>query len=121
MRLFIVDDDPDVLRALELQLRPVGAELHRFQDPQQALHAAKTKLPNLAVVDFNLPHLSGLELLRRLKELNPNLRTMLITAQDANDEIAQARDERLFDVLLGKPWRMSEIIEKVRELVALAR
>lgn len=121
MRIFIVDDDPDVLRALELQLRPVGAELHRFPDPNAALHAAKTKLPELAVVDFNLPSMNGLELLRRLRELNPKLRAMLITAQDANDEISKARDERLFDVLLGKPWRMSEIIEKVRELVALAR
>jgi DNA-binding NtrC family response regulator len=78
----IIDDEIDITDLFQDALRGIyGISVIGFNDPLVALEHFKTNNKNYALVmtDLRMPSLSGLELLKKVKNLNPNVRTILIT------------------------------------------
>ncbi|HCA63477.1 MAG TPA: DNA-binding response regulator, partial [Pseudomonas sp.] len=72
MRLLLVEDDPALGEGIRTALKPEGYTVDWLQDGASALHALTHESFDLAVLDFGLPRLDGLEVLRRLRaEANP--------------------------------------------------
>ncbi len=69
-KVMVVDDDPHFLSALPPLLKPWGFELTMLDDPQQFWSVLKSVMPNLLVLDVEMPHISGLELCQVLRS-NP--------------------------------------------------
>jgi CheY-like chemotaxis protein len=61
-RILVVDDHPDSAEALCTMLNVLGHDARALTDPRQAIEVAKAFQPHLALLDLNMPHLSGLEL-----------------------------------------------------------
>jgi DNA-binding NtrC family response regulator len=110
-RILVVEDDPEMRRALVEALERAGHSVHSASDGLAALHRLAAEPYALVVSDLRMPEMNGLELLRRARELHPEIPVVLITAFGRVDEAVQAMKAGAFD-FLQKPFR-AEALEEV--------
>ena len=79
VRVFVVDDQPIIATSLADILRLSGFDAVWFTNPLEALAAAESDSPDLVISDIEMPHLSGVELAIRLKELHLDCNILLVT------------------------------------------
>jgi CheY-like chemotaxis protein len=77
--ILVVDDDAAIRTMLRRLFRLEGFEVSVAASPGEALDQAKLHLPDLALVDYNLPGYDGCQVVRELKRFKPDMRIMLIT------------------------------------------
>src|SRR5947199_7580855 len=80
--LWLLDDDPSVLKATGRLLASAGWEVERFIDPDAFLRHAEIHHPRVVVIDMWMPRMDGLEVQRRLSEISPSTRVIVLTAND---------------------------------------
>ena len=80
-KIFLVDDDENILTSVSMFLENEGYEVRKFHDGVSALEALKATPPDLAVFDVKMPRMDGLELLRRLRQTS-NLPVIFLTSKD---------------------------------------
>ena len=78
--ILLVEDERISRQALTWLLTSSGFQTAAYGSAEEALHAVDEELPCLALVDVDLPGMSGLELVRRLRERFPSIRVVLLTA-----------------------------------------
>ncbi|MEQ9369216.1 MAG: two-component system response regulator RppA [Coleofasciculus chthonoplastes F3-SA18-01] len=117
MRVLLVEDEPDlgaaIKRALSLEKYVVdwvvdGTEAWGYLENQEMQYT-------LAILDWLLPGLSGLELLRRLRANKSSLPVLMLTAKDRLEDRVAGLDAGADDYLV-KPFRMAELLARVRAL-----
>ena len=110
--LLTVDDDPDVLRAIERDLRSNYGALYRVvssDSPEKALDLLKAlKVRNDAValflVDQRMPHIDGVEFLQKAREIFPEAKRTLLTAYADTNAAISAINQANLDYFFMKPW-----------------
>jgi putative nucleotidyltransferase with HDIG domain len=113
-RLLVVDDDEGITDVVARVARAMGFDVVAHSDPRAAV--LETNL-DLIVTDFMMPHLSGIEVLRHLRETNPGAVRVLFTAASDFKVATQAVNDSEVFRLLAKPWHVSEL----RNVLAQAR
>jgi DNA-binding NtrC family response regulator len=113
----IVDDEPDILKLFQDFLSKIkGISIFTFTDPLMALeHVRMNKNEYLLVIsDLRMPNLDGLELVKVIKDLNPLVRTVLMTAFAIKDDLFQeyARQE-IINNFLQKPVLLADLYVQV--------
>lgn len=113
----IVDDEPDILKLFQDFLSKIkGISIFTFTDPLMALeHVRMNKNEYVVVIsDLRMPGLDGLELVKVIKDLNPLVRTILMTAFATKDDLFQdyARQE-IINNFLQKPVLLADLYEQV--------
>ena len=118
-RVMVIDDDPVIVRLLEVNLRLDGYEVETASRGEEALERAAATGPDLVILDVMMPGLDGWETCRRLREQPAFARTPVIflsaRAQD---------DDRTKGLALGsvsyvtKPFDPVRLMELVRDLLA---
>jgi PAS domain S-box-containing protein len=78
-RIMVVDDDPDVRRFLTALLDELGHEVESFEDAGAALAALEAATPDLMLVDFAMPKMNGAQLVRLVRERQPELPVIFVT------------------------------------------
>ncbi|MGE5305322.1 MAG: sigma-54-dependent transcriptional regulator [Alphaproteobacteria bacterium] len=113
-RVLIVDDDPASRRLLEVRLRPLECDVATAANGEQALDAIRKDLPDLVLLDLQMPRMGGIELLRVLRKEGLNVPTIVITAhgsietaveamkEGAHDFITKPVDANHFDIVVRK-------------------
>jgi len=66
-RILVVDDEPQIVRALDIHLRARGYEVATASDGTEALQAAASRVPDLVILDLGLPDLDGVEVITGLR------------------------------------------------------
>src|SRR4028119_2130557 len=117
MRVLLVEDEPDLGKAIERTLKQEkyivdwaldGSEAWEYLDSHWTQY-------NLAIFDWLLPGLSGLELLRRLRAKHSSLPVLLLTARDRMEDKVAGLDAGADDYLV-KPFGMAELLARMRAL-----
>jgi len=80
--VYLLDDDPSILKATYRLLDSVGWKVEAFSDPIAFLEHAAIHCPELAVIDIVMPDMNGLEVQTRLRCLSPSTRVIVLTAKD---------------------------------------
>jgi len=80
--VFLLDDDPSILKATSRLLDSVGWKVEAFTDPIAFLEHAAMHYPELAVIDILMPEMNGLEVQTRLRRISPLTRVIVLTAKD---------------------------------------
>src|SRR5947207_5493728 len=80
--VWLLDDDPSVLKATGRLLASAGWEVERFIDPDAFLRRAEIHHPRVVVIDMWMPRMNGLEVQRRLSGISPSTRVIVLTAND---------------------------------------
>jgi two-component system OmpR family response regulator len=119
VRVLVVDDEPSLAELLSSVLRYEGWEVQTAADGQGALRAARDFKPDAVVLDVMLPDFDGLEVLRRLRQEQPRVCVLFLTARDAvEDRIAGITAGG--DDYVTKPFSLEEVLARLRGLLRRA-
>ena len=119
MRVLVVEDDALLGDAIQAGLKQASFAVDWVKDGMQADQALNTEPYDAAVLDIGLPRLSGLEVLRRLRQRKATLPVLLLTARDTVDDRIQGLDSGADDYLV-KPFDMGELAARLRALIRRA-
>lgn len=114
-RVLIVDDEPLMRRSLSETIRRKGYETIMACDGEDALLQLERSFASLIFADIRMPRMDGLELLQRIKAIEPSPQLVLITAYGSVEAAVQAMRDGAYDFLM-KPFsarRIEEILERV--------
>lgn len=121
----IVDDEIDITELFQDALcnNIDGISVVSFNDPTLALEHFTQNKQNYALIlsDMRMPTMTGLELLKRIKELNPNVRTMLVSAFEMHDnpDFQKYLKDGVIDSFVEKPITINRLCQKVRDEVEI--
>ena len=111
--VLLIEDDPSILRGLELNLRLEGYRTVSARDGEEGLHALRTSTPDLVVLDVMLPKVGGLQILRELRVSNPDLPVLVLSAkgQEADKVLGLSLGA---DDYMTKPFSLAELLARIR-------
>jgi CheY-like chemotaxis protein len=115
--IFVVDDEQLLLEFVMLVLEPEGYEIRTFREPAQALEAFRTAAPrpDLVVVDYAMPAMTGMTLMGQCRALQPDQKFLLVSGTVRESVFAEAADRP--DGFLAKPYQPRQLVSQVRKLV----
>jgi DNA-binding NtrC family response regulator len=116
-RVLIVDDDHDISLMLSALMKREGLTSMVAPDGETALKMVPVSKPGMLLVDVKMPGIDGMEVLKRIKETDPELPVVLITAYAEIPASVAAMRAGAFDYL-AKPFDHSEVIRVVRAALA---
>jgi len=112
IRVLVVDDDPQILRAVRTSLRARGFDVHTAPNGETALEALSEEGAELVILDLGLPGLDGQEVLGRLRSWS-DVPVIVLTVRDAQSEKVAALDAGADDYIV-KPFAMEELLARMR-------
>lgn len=110
-RVVVADDDPDILAVLSLNLGIAGYDVLTAADGEEARDLVLRTLPDLVVLDVNMPRMDGLEVLHVLKN-RPQTReipVVMLTARTTDEDVWQGWDAGA-DYYITKPFDLEELL-----------
>jgi two-component system, NtrC family, response regulator AlgB len=116
--ILLVDDDPHILRTLEIMLHDDGHEVRTAASGEQALDTLKGSDIAIALIDLQLPGMSGTDLLRCVRHKYPHIETIIITAYGSIETAVEAMKEGAFDYLT-KPFSPDQVRHRLKQLVRM--
>jgi two-component system, OmpR family, KDP operon response regulator KdpE len=114
-RVLVVDDDPQILRALKINLAARGYTVLVASDGTKALHAAAHDHPDVIVLDLGLPDLDGTDVINGLRGWSTTPIIVLSARTDSGDKV-EALDAGADDYIT-KPFGMDELLARLRAAV----
>jgi DNA-binding NtrC family response regulator len=123
-RLLIVDDDPDIVHVLKRGLQQNGFLADGFTNPKQALQSFKSNVETYSLVlsDARMPGLSGIQLTRKVKEINPHVKVVLMTAFEIRDnEFSKVLPSMQVDGFVQKPVGIRDLTNKILSLIGQSK
>jgi two-component system, NtrC family, response regulator GlrR len=119
-RILVVDDDRSVLRAVKEILVKAHYEVETTDDTTTALRLAGSKRFDMAVLDYQMPGIDGVELFRQLHEQQPEMTGVLLTSYPTIDKVFPAVDSG-FARILAKPVNAGELLPTAAEFIGPGR
>jgi two-component system, OmpR family, KDP operon response regulator KdpE len=114
-RVLVVDDDVALLRTLSISLRGHGYDVLTAADGRTATQACREDKPDVVILDLGLPDVSGLEVLRDLRDWSA-LPVIVLSARQGSPDKVEALDVGADDYVT-KPFGMEELLARVRAAV----
>ena len=111
--ILLVEDEVNLARFIELELESEGYQVSVAHDGMSGLSIARQTPPDLAILDWMLPGLTGLELCRRLRSTGSQLPVILLTAKDEVVDRVAGLDAGADDYVV-KPFSIEELLARVR-------
>ena len=119
-RLLIVDDDSDIVQVLKMGLLKNGFLVEAFTHPEEALQSFKSDAESYCLVlsDVRMPSISGIQLSKKVKEINPNVKVVLMTAFEIRDtEFSKVFPSTQVDGFVQKPIGIKELTDKILSVI----
>ena len=98
-RVLVVDDEPDAVELLTEFLRAKGYEVIAASDGEEALRKVKEDRPHLILLDVRMPKLNGMEVLRRVREIDREVGVIMVTAVNEEETGREALKMGAFDYI----------------------
>ncbi|MDX6315903.1 MAG: two-component system, OmpR family, operon response regulator KdpE, partial [Streptomyces sp.] len=117
-RVLVVDDEPQIVRALVINLRARKYEVDAAQDGTTALRLAAARHPDVIVLDLGLPDMDGVDVIRGLRGWT-RVPIIVLSARQTSDEKVEALDAGADDYVT-KPFGMDELLARLRAAVRRA-
>ena len=111
-RILVVDDEMGPRESLRMLLKP-SYEIRTAENGPEALAEIPKYRPDLVILDIKMPQMSGLEVLRRVKDADPSVEVVMITAYASLETVKQALTYGAFEYLI-KPFARQDLEDVVR-------
>jgi two-component system nitrogen regulation response regulator GlnG len=118
--LLVVDDEPSILLAFRRAFRGDALEVVTAETAEEGLALARLHHPDAVVLDVQLPDMSGLELLGRLRELDARSPIIFITGKSTTDTAIEAMKLGAYEYLL-KPLELPQLRQVIERALAISR
>ena len=113
--ILVIDDDPDVRAFIAASLEEQGYRIREASDGQEGLAALERDLPDLVVLDFIMPGLSGAEVARQILAKYPRQQILFVSGYSETEAVKRTAPDA---VLLAKPFRAEALQKAVRSALA---
>lgn len=120
VRILVADDDPAVRESLRRSLSFNGYEVSLASDGHQALTASSDPVPDLVLLDVNMPGIDGLEVCRRIRASGSDVPVLILTARVEVGDRVLGLDAGADDYL-PKPFALEELLARIRALLRRTR
>ena len=118
--LLVVDDDPDIAYVLKQGLLKNRFLVSAFTNPEEALKNFQSNSEDycLMLSDIRMPGISGIRLARKVKEINPNVKVVLMTSFEINDnEFSKVFPSTQVDGFVQKPVGIKNLTNKILDTI----
>jgi DNA-binding NtrC family response regulator len=119
-RLLIVDDEADIVQVLKIGLLENRFSVDAFTNPEEALQSfiSNAEAYCLVLSDVRMPGLSGMQLARKIKKINPSVKVILMTAFEIRDnEFSKVFPSTQVDGFVQKPIGIRELTNKILSII----
>ncbi len=122
VRVLVADDDEDIRDLVSFKLSQAGFDVRAVDDGMAALAAIEESPPDVAVLDVMMPGLSGIDVLRRVRDddRNRGVRVVLLTARSRDSDVDAGFAAGADDYLI-KPFSPRELLHRVNTVLARSR
>jgi len=120
LTIMLVDDDPSISFLFTQYLKSAGMVVNSFTDPETALtHFIESKYCHydLVITDIRMAHVNGFEFYQQLKNIDPTVRILFVTALDIAEEITTLMPDVEVDQFIIKPVNPSVLINTIKQHV----
>jgi len=115
LKALIVDDEPNIQEILDIILEEFNIERHKASNYKEAIELIDKNYFDIALVDLRLPDGSGIDILKKLKEKNPQTEVLIITAYASSETAVETMKLGAYDYVV-KPFDINELRLKIRNL-----
>jgi two-component system nitrogen regulation response regulator GlnG len=119
-KILIVDDEDSVRYSFRKLFREPGCEIMEAANGLEALSVIKKELPDLVLMDIEMPGLNGLDAIQRIKAMHPQLPVIIITAFGTSERVIGAMKYGAYDYL-EKPFDVGRLKEVIKEALEMKR
>lgn len=113
MKIMVVDDEKNILMLYQSELEEEGYEVIAANSGKEALELFEKEKPDIVTLDIMMPDIDGIQVLRQLKEKNPNVPVIMLTAYDYRDDFSIWAS----DAYVVKSSDLAPLKETIRQIV----
>ena len=115
-KILIVEDDRHIVALVRYILEREGFQVKVARDGIEGLEMAEEYWPDLVVLDLNMPRMDGIEMCRRLKAGQPDVRVIFLTVHAERTAIARGYRAGADDYVV-KPFELQDLLKRIRQLL----
>ncbi len=115
MNILLIDDDADCLDGLATVLEPAGHQCCLFTVPEQALAVYQHKQFDVVITDMKMPGLSGIDVLKRARAMNPEAKVIIATGYGDVETAIAALNHGAY-AFFGKPIDFNDLMETLEKI-----
>jgi len=119
--ILLVDDEQDFLDPIAFWLEAKGYAVHVAENGEKALECIEKKVPNIVLLDINMPVLDGIETLKRIRETHADLPVIMITAETERLPVLQEMGISGFFPKEGTLEQLEQLLEPIIRIHAKMR
>ena len=123
-RILVIDDEADITAALKIVLQGYFKVVDIYNNPLRVVADFRKDLYDLALVDYLMPHMNGFELCKIIRQVDPKVNLLLMTAFEMRSTDRYNKEYREFeqiilqqDCIIKKPFEKQQLIAKINSLV----
>ena len=112
IRVLVIDDDPSICKTVGLLLEDHGYSPRTYTSPEEALEVADKESFQIALIDLRMPAMDGVEVVERLKKIDPRMSCIVMTAYPDLDSATGTMRQGTCDYMC-KPFKQAELVNAV--------
>lgn len=116
-RILLVDDDSTITTSFQMVLQNEGYDVDTASDGRQALERFERENYQLVILDIKLPDINGIEVARRIRKHNDDVRLVIVTGYPELEDSIETIELGIEEILL-KPVNVEELIHVIRSTVS---
>ncbi len=117
MTILICEDEEIMLTALAFRMRRQGFDVITAEDGREAMERIEEHQPDIIVTDIMMPHLSGIQLLEKMRgEMNSEVPIIIISALEREETILETFRKGAND-FIAKPFKPNELIVRIKKII----
>jgi len=113
-KILVVDDDVDIVRIVTKMLSREEHEVETASSGEEALEKISLRKPDIILLDIMMPRMNGLEALRKIKDIDPSIYIIMITAFGDIDSYLDAMEWGAFEYI-NKPFETEELLRMINK------
>jgi DNA-binding NtrC family response regulator len=114
IRILLVDDEADLVEFLAHLLLKRGYTVTATMSGAEAIEAVEAQVFDVALLDLKMPQMDGIEVLTKIREIQPYLEVIMITGHGSTNSALEAGRLNAFRYML-KPYKVEELLEQIQE------
>lgn len=118
MKILVAEDEPMLLKTIELKLKKEGYEVITTADGREALEQLEKDAPDLIITDIMMPYVSGLEIINYVRQKIEKKIPIIILSAMEQEKVVMEAFELGADDYITKPFSLNELAIRVKRLTA---
>ena len=120
MKILVAEDEPMLLKTIEMKLKKEGYEVIATSDGREAMEQVEKAQPDMVITDIMMPYASGLEIINHIRQKIPRKIPIIMLSAMEQEKVVMEAFELGADDYITKPFSLNELAIRVKRLLSRA-